>query len=285
MARATTSRRRSGMILALAAAVAAHGAVMRGAAAQQAQAPAPPAPAQPQAQPRFALPAQPELEAKALEILQAASARLAAAKSLGFTATATYESPARTGLMLSYATQSRVLLQRPDKLAVITPGDGPPTEFYYDGKTMTAYMPEAKMAAVAEAPPTIDAMLQTAYAKSATYFPFTDVIVADPYADLLPGLRLAFVMGRSRVVGGVTTDIVVVANEIAQAQIWIGAEDRLPRRIEAQFFQEGGYFRHTVELSDWRLDPPIQEGAFAPADPAGTKRIPFAPPGAPLGGS
>jgi len=255
-----------------------------GAAAQQAPPTAPPpTQAQPPSppQPRFALPAQPELEPEAVELLQAMSARLAGARSMSFTAVATYESPARTGLTLAYATISEVTLQRPDKLRVITPGDGPPSEFYYDGKTMVAYAPGAELAARAEAPPTLDAMLRAVYGLSATYFPFADLIVADPYGDLASTLKLAFVVGRSQVVGGTLTDIVAIVDAKLQAQLWIGAEDRLPRRLQASFFAENGYFRHTLDLSGWRLDPPIPPGTFASAKAAEAKPIPFAPPGAP----
>ena len=77
-----------------------------------------------------------------------------------FTATATYESPSALGPPLVYTTISDVTLQRPDKLRVITPGDGPASEFYYDGKTMMAYAPAENLVAVADAPPTIDAALQ-----------------------------------------------------------------------------------------------------------------------------
>ena len=62
------------------------------------------------------------LEPKAVEILKAASARLAAAKSMAFTAVVSYESPSRLGTPLVYTTRSEVTLQRPDKLRVITPG-------------------------------------------------------------------------------------------------------------------------------------------------------------------
>jgi hypothetical protein len=226
------------------------------------------------------LPSQPELEPKAVELLQAMSARLAAAKTMSFTAVATYESPARTGQPLAYTTRSEVTLQRPDKLRVITPGDGPPSEFYYDGKTMMAYTPGAELVAVADAPPTIDAMLKAAYDLAAIYFPFTDVIVADPYGDIAPGLKLAFVVGQSRVVSDTLTDMVAVADDTAQAQVWIGAEDRLPRMIRATFFNERGNFRHVVELSDWRIDPPVPAGTFASDKAAQAKRIKFAPPGA-----
>ncbi len=151
------------------------------------------------------------LEPKAIEILKAASARLAAARSMSFTAVVSYENPSRLGPPLVYTTRSDVLLQRPDKLRVITPGDGPASEFYYDGKLMMAYAPAENLLAVADAPPTIDAALLAAYNTAAIYFPFTDVIVADPYADIADGLRVAFYIGQSTVVGGATTDIVAYA--------------------------------------------------------------------------
>ena len=76
--------------------------------------------------------AKPALEPKAIEILKAASARLAAAHSMSFTADVSYESPTRQGPPLVYVTQSNVTMVRPNKLRVITPGDGPASEFYYE---------------------------------------------------------------------------------------------------------------------------------------------------------
>ncbi len=83
----------------------------------------------------------PVLEPKAIEILKAACARLAAAHSMSFTAVVTDESPSRVGFPLAYSTKSEVVMQRPNKLRVITLGDGPASEFYYDGKIMMAYAP------------------------------------------------------------------------------------------------------------------------------------------------
>src|SRR5262245_19552736 len=132
------------------------------------------------------------LEPKAMDILKAACSRLAAAKAMTFTAVVSYESPSRLGTPLIYTTKTEVSLQRPDKLRVITSGDGPASEFYYDGKVMMAFEPAANLVAVADAPPTIDGALQAAYDSAAIYFPFTDVIVTDPYKDIADGLKLAF---------------------------------------------------------------------------------------------
>lgn len=243
------------------------------------QAPPQGQPAQPR--PTAVLPDRPQLEPKAVAILKAMSDKLAAAKTMTFTATVTYEAPARTGQPLAYTTLSEVTVRRPDGLKVVTPGDGSPSEFYYDGRTMTAYAPGPGLVAVADAPPTIDAVLKAAYDEAAIYFPFSDLIVADPYGDVAPGLRLAFVIGQSRVVGGVLTDMVAVANDVVQVELWIGADDRLPRMVRATYFDEPGGFRHALELSDWRLDPPLPADAFASGRAAGAKRIGFASPAAP----
>ncbi len=132
------------------------------------------------------------VEPRAMELLKAMSAKLAAAKTLSFTATVGYEYPSKLGPPIVYTTRYDVTMQRPDKLRILMPGDGPASEFYYDGKTMIAYAPAENLAAVADAPPTIDAALTAAYQTAGIFYPFTDLIVADPYAPLAAGAKLAF---------------------------------------------------------------------------------------------
>jgi len=218
------------------------------------------------------------LEPKAMDILKAACDRLAAARTMSFTAVVSYESPSRLGTPLVYTTKSEVTLQRPDKLKVITPGDGPAQEFYYNGKTITAFAPAENLVAVAEAPPTIDAALEMAHKQAAIYFPFTDVIVADPYKDIADGLILAFYIGQSHVVGGTTTEMVAYANNEVFIQIWIGAEDKLPRRLRAVYRTDPARLRHQMELSDWQLDITVPADAFVSASAGSAKPIAFAHP-------
>ena len=65
-------------------------------------------------------------------------------------------------------------MQRPDKLRVVTSADGPATEFYYDGKTMTAYAPAENLVVTGPAPSTIDATLEKIFTDAAIYYPFAD---------------------------------------------------------------------------------------------------------------
>jgi hypothetical protein len=218
------------------------------------------------------------LEPKAIEILKAACSRLAAAKTMSFTAVVSYESPSRLGTPLIYTTKSEVTLQRPDKLKIITPGDGPATEFYYDGKKMTAFAPAENLVAVADAPPTIDEALKMAYDKAAIYFPFTPMMATDPFKNVSEGLILAFYIGQSNVVGGTTTDMVAYANNNVFAQVWIGAEDKLPRMIRAVYRTDLARLRHQLEWSNWQLDVAVPADAFSSTTAASANPIAFAHP-------
>jgi len=203
------------------------------------------------------------------------SEKLAVAKTMSVNAVNTYESPAVNGQPLYYTTVSQVTLEQPDKLRVMTPGDGPPTEFYYDGKMMVAYDPAMNLAAVADAPPTIDAMVKAAYDKAAIYFPFVDFIVADPYKDMEGSLKSAFVVGRSDALGGTLTDMVAIADDNVQAELWIGVADKLPRMMRAVYPKDPAKNRYETEFSNWRLNGRVDPNTFAPARALKAPRMDF----------
>lgn len=217
-------------------------------------------------------------EPRAIEILKASAAKLAAAKALSFTALGAYEVPSRWGPPIIYGRIYEVTLQRPDKLRVITVADGPATEFYDDGKTMMSFHPAENLVAVTEAPPTVDAALKKIYDVAGTYFPFTDVIVSDPWKDIEPGLAGAFWVGESRLVGGVLTDVVAYEVDGVFVQMWIGRDDRLPYMARALYLNDPQALRHSVQFSNWNLSPAVAAGAFASAKAAGANRILFGNP-------
>jgi hypothetical protein len=137
-----------------------------------------------------------------------------------------------------------------------------------------------------EAPPTIDAALKAAYDAAALYFPFTDLIVADPYGAIADRLTYAFYIGQSHVVGGMTRDMVAYPDNCVFVQIWIGAEDNLPRMLRAVFRDDPARLRHQMDLSNWQLDGAVPADAFASSSATSATRIacagpdPKLPPGA-----
>ena len=144
---------------------------------------------------------------------------------------------------------------------------------------MVAFAPAENLVAVTDAPPAIEGALKKAFDTAAIYFPFTDMLLPDPYAAISPGAILAFVVGPSAVVGGVKTDMVVWANEDVFLQLWIGADDHLPRRIRAQFSADPRGLRHDLELANWQLDATLPPETFSTAKAKAGQPMAFAAPG------
>jgi len=104
------------------------------------------------------------IEQRAIDMIKATSAKLAASGSMSFTAIVDVEYPSKLGPPLAFPVRYEVAMQRPDKLRVLQSGAGAPNEFYYDGKIMMAFLPEANLVAIADAPPTVEAALAQARA-------------------------------------------------------------------------------------------------------------------------
>ena len=149
---------------------------------------APPAARKKTASPKTSAPAPLELEPKAIELLKATSNKLASAHTLTFTAIETFESLSRQGVPLVYGNKYDAVLQRPNKLRVILEGDGPASEFYYDGKVVMAYAPTENLVAVADAPDTIDKTLEAS--GGALWFTTLDLLAGYWQVGLTPEARL-----------------------------------------------------------------------------------------------
>ena len=218
------------------------------------------------------------VEQRAIDLIKATSARLAAAKTMSFTAIVDIEYPSKLGPPLAFPVRYDVAMARPDKLRVLQSGAGAASEFYYDGKAILAYVPEANLVAVVDAPPTIEAALKFALDKAAIYYPFTDLLLPDPYAVMTDKVLHAFYIGPSGAVGGVATEAVAWATNDVFIQMWVGSEDKLPRRIRAMFANDPLKLRHDMQLSNWQIDVTHADGTFASPKAQAAPRIPFAKP-------
>ncbi len=155
----------------------------------------------------------------------------------------------------------------------------PPSEFVVDGREMVAFDPVANLVAVAPAPGTLEAALKQAYQAASIYFPFTDLLLPDPYAAISDGAILAYAVGPSTVVGGTRTEMVVWASNDVFMQLWIGADDKLPRRMRAIFRDDPRGLRHDLELSNWQLDGALAAETFGTAKAKAGQPMAFAVPG------
>jgi hypothetical protein len=220
------------------------------------------------------------LDPKVIAILRASCNALSSAQTMTFTAVDTFERAAHNGQPLYHTVLDHVTMQRPDKLRVLKLGDGIPNEFYYDGKTMTVYVPLTNSVAIADAPPIIDQLLAAAWNVAGIYFPFAHVLVSQPCSVLDGNVKSAFYVGQSTVVGGIKTDVVAVTGSNVQAQLWIGVADHLPRMLLEIYSNAPGHTHYRTDYSDWHLDTRVEAGDFGSDKADAAKRIPFEPAGA-----
>lgn len=220
------------------------------------------------------------IDPKVIAILRTSCDTLSAAKTMTFTALNTYERAAGNGQPLYNMVLDHVTMQRPDKLRVHKVGDGIPNEFYYDGKTMAVYVPSTNVVSIADVPPTIDEMLNSAWDVGTIYFPFANVLISQPCSVLDGRVKSAFYLGQSTVVGGTRTDVVAVTGNEVQAELWVGVADHLPRMLRGTYSSVPGHPQYQIDYSDWHLGARVKESEFDSGKAATAKRVPFESAGA-----
>jgi hypothetical protein len=218
---------------------------------------------------------------RALAALKAMSDRLTAAKSFTFRTHNTVPMLGPNLQWISLVGTARVALERPNKVFVERSGDQTPMEVYYDGKTLVLHEPREKLFAEVPAPATIDATLADVFGPALAGFPYLEILMADPYAALTADLGGALYVGHS-IVDGVKTEHLAFRGPGVDWEIWIGAEDKLPRLVQAKYVDLGKAPTITTQFSDWILNAQIPAATFKLEKAAGAQQIEFVRPAAPV---
>ena len=212
---------------------------------------------------------------RALAALKDMSDTLAKAVGMSFRADSAVAIASPTSQWVKVFGVSRVTLHRPDQLYVETGGDMFTQVFYYDGKTVAMYAPAEKLYATEQIRRGLDETLAQLFEKHGTYFSFTDVVLSVPQQAMAKDLTTAQLVGESTGVGGVTTTHLAFAKPGMEWEIWIGADDHLPRRLDVTYTDVEGRPTGSVAFSDWKLNPAIAPDRFVFTPPAGATRIDF----------
>ncbi len=214
------------------------------------------------------------MEPEALDLVKKMGARLAATESFVVRTRSSLETPGGTGQFITFYTDSVVAVKRPHHLAVEIRGDAPPFDFYYDGKTMTAYEPTRKLYASAEAPKTLDELVPFAAKQAGILLPFADLLYSDAAAVLTKDATSAFYAGYS-VLRGQRCEHVVIATPTVAGQVWIDAKTDLPCQIAGTLLDVKGQPRFSVEFYDWKPGHALPNAVFEFQKPKGADPIDF----------
>lgn len=214
------------------------------------------------------------MDQRALDALKVMSDTIAGAKTVRFHARSMV--PVRTpgGKWINLYGDSRVIMEGRDKLFASTGGDFAPYDFYFDGKTITAYSPAKNLYAVKPSPATIDGMIEAAYREEGKSFPYADILISEPYAAMTKGLIGAIYVGQSAI-GGVKTKHIALSNKGVEWQVWIGSDDNLPRLVVATYLDDASEPSYTVEFMDWKLNEPVEPEAFTFGNASQAAKVEF----------
>src|SRR5882762_6912485 len=86
---------------------------------------------------------------------------------------------------IQFVSSGQMKLDRPDKLRVRRTGGYADVELVYDGKTISVYGNNAKSYVQADAPGTVDQMIDAIQARSGVGMPGTDLLLSNAFDELV----------------------------------------------------------------------------------------------------
>jgi hypothetical protein len=174
---------------------------------------------------------------------------------------------------IQFASSGQIKLGRPDKLRVRRTGGYADVELVYDGKTVSLYGNDAKSYMQADAPDTVDKVIDTLQASSGAAMPGTDLLLSNAYEELMQTATEGKHIGHG-VVDGVECEHLAFRTPDIDWQIWIetGAKP-LPRKYVITSKTVTGAPQYTLRIKDWKTDAFTDPDTFLFKAPAGATKV------------
>jgi hypothetical protein len=206
-------------------------------------------------------------------MLKAMSDYLAAQKAISFDYDSNLELVSTQQQKIGLASSGTVTLNRPDKLHATRTGGFANVEMVFDGKTLTLLGKNANLYAQIEAPGTIDQLVDVLRDKYHRPVPAADLLMSDPYKELMPHVTDAKDLG-SGVIHGVECDHLAFRTKEVDWQIWIAQGARpYPCRYVITSKKVTGWPQYTLDIWGWKAGTEVISDAFKLEIPAGAKQL------------
>ncbi len=209
--------------------------------------------------------------AKAL--LKAMSDYLAAQKTISMAFDSTFEVVSKDHQKLQLATSGTIDLSRPDKIHTTRKSGFSDTEMIFDGKTVSLLGKNQNAYVQANAPGTIDNLIDQLRDKFHRQLPGADLLQSDPYNTLMTDVTDIKDLG-SGVINGQECDHLAFRAKDADWQIWIAqGANPYPCRYVITSKEVDQAPQFTMDIRDWKAggSPAVSDFTFAP--PSGAKKL------------
>jgi hypothetical protein len=223
-------------------------------------------------------PPAPAIDPKADEILKQMGKALADAKSYSVEVHNTADEVLPSGQVVQFARNQKIHLRRPDRVAATVVGDREEMQFAYDGKQVVIYNVNGKAWSSVKAPATIDQTMDMLANQYGMALPLVDLLVADPYKDLIARVKNGQYIGTGYVLDTKCHHLAFRQDAI-DWQIWIeDGATALPRKIVITQKESPIRSQYVAIMSNWKLNDEHADDAFTLQLPADAKKVEFAVP-------
>src|SRR6476620_11301198 len=212
-------------------------------------------------------------DAQAKTLFKAMSDYLAAQQAISFDFDSTLEVVTDQDQKLGLASSGTLVLNRPDKLHATRSGGFADVEMDFDGKTMTLLRKDSNQFAKIEEPGSIDQLVDALRDKYHRPVPAADLLMADPYKELMPAVTDVKDLG-SGVIRGVECDHLAFRTKEVDWQIWIAQGDRhYPCRYVITSKKVRGSPEYTLDIRAWKAGGEVASDAFKLGIPPGAQKL------------
>jgi hypothetical protein len=212
------------------------------------------------------------------QLLRQMSEKLASAKTLSFSATREIDAALLEGRQLAEKARITVTVQRPDKIAAIARSKEGTRHLVADGRTLSLFDAKNNYYTALPMRADLDTLVARLDEKYGFTPPLAEFALSNPYADFRRQARTLTYLGRAKTkagflgLGGVECHRLALSGPLAQAELWIGVHDQLPRQLVATFNREGRP-QVRIRFSEWNLAAPVAATDFIFTPPPGSEKI------------
>ena len=173
---------------------------------------------------------------------------------------------------IQFASSGTVLLNRPDKLHATRTGGYADVELVFDGKTVSVLGKNMNTYVQADAPGTVDELVDLLRNKYSIDMPGADLFLSNSYDEMMDGVLDAKHIGQG-VVEGVECEHLAFRTLDTDWQIWVETGDHpIPRKYVITSKSTAAAPQYTITIRDWKTDAQASADAFTFKPPANAKK-------------
>ena len=206
------------------------------------------------------------------QVLRVMSETLAKSPRLTFKVTRQLDAALVEGRELPESAQIEVAVARPNKVMARSTSAEDVRRFYADGQNVSLYDEKMNLYATVPSMGSIDEMVARLDDGYGFTPPLAELMLNDPYAKMSKQIQSSTHAGMETI-DGVNCHHVTATGALADADIWVAAQDHLPRRLVVTYKEREGSPKLRADFSEWNLSAKLDDQTFSFVAPKEAEKI------------